>query len=301
VGQYVGVRDAVGEIADRLYLLPPERFVAERSAAVAQARAAGDTRAAAALTRLRRPTVAAWLVNLLALRRPELLTDLAELARSLRTAQRDLRGEQMRELSTQRRAVVSALVATARSLATEATPDLGGKLPLGEVETTLNAALADEELAEVVRSGRLVRAVAYEGFGEVPRPQLRLVAGETEAGETEAGEESDAAEGAGDTRPARPGRAALRAAVRRELAAAQEEAAAVEADLERAAAVQRDSEQALAEIDAALADLTARRATAVAELAGATTAHQSARRALVAARRRLGDAEAAAGGITDGD
>ena len=66
--------------------------------------------------------MAAWLVNLLALRRPELIDELVELATALRAAQRGLKGDELRELSTQRRQVVSALVAAARKLAVEEDP-----------------------------------------------------------------------------------------------------------------------------------------------------------------------------------
>ncbi|TDC59013.1 hypothetical protein E1258_19570, partial [Micromonospora sp. KC207] len=162
----------------RLYTEPPEKFVATRDAAVAEARRSGDPATAREIARLRRPTVAAWLVNLLALRRPELVADLTQLAEALRCAQRDLRGPRLRELSAQRRAAVAALVAEARRLAADAEGGPpAGKLPLGEVEATLNAALSDTEVAGQVRSGRLLRAASYAGFGEVPRPQLRLVTG----------------------------------------------------------------------------------------------------------------------------
>lgn len=167
------------DLVEELYRTPPDRFVAARDAAVAQARQAGDPRTAREIARLRRPTVAAWLVNLLALDRPELVADLVQLADALRTAQRELRGPRLRELSAQRRAVVGALVAEVRRLAAdvEGAPS-SGKLPLAEVEATLNAALSDVQVAEQVRSGRLLRATHYAGFGEVPRPQLRLVTGE---------------------------------------------------------------------------------------------------------------------------
>ncbi|MEV5821581.1 hypothetical protein AB0L22_20680 [Micromonospora haikouensis] len=166
------------DLLRRLYTEPPEGFVATRDAAVAEARRSGDPATAREIARLRRPTVAAWLVNLLALRRPELVADLTQLAEALRAAQRDLRGPRLRELSAQRRAAVAALVAEARRLAAdvEGGPPVG-KLPLGEVEATLNAALSDAGVAEQVRSGRLLRAASYAGFGEVPRPQLRLVTG----------------------------------------------------------------------------------------------------------------------------
>lgn len=168
--------DEADELVRRLYEAPPDGFVAARSAAIAAARRAGDRDAARRLGELRKPTVAAWLVNLLALRRPDLLDDLIELAGALRAAQRDLHGDQLRELSTRRRQAVSALVAEARRLAVEADPGVGaGKLPLADVETTLAAALSDVDVAGQVRSGRLVRAATYAGFGEVPRPRLRLV------------------------------------------------------------------------------------------------------------------------------
>ena len=174
------------ELVQQLYRTPPDRFVAARDAAVADGPPAGDPSAARQLARLRRPTVAAWLVNLLAIRRPELVADLVELADALRTAQRELRGPRLRELSAQRRAVVGALVAEVRKLAA-AEPDAppAGRLPLAEVEATLNAALSDAEVAEQVRAGRLLRAASYAGFGEVPRPQLRLVTGDDEEPEAE--------------------------------------------------------------------------------------------------------------------
>jgi hypothetical protein len=207
-------------VADQLYRSPPAGFVAARDKAVAAARAAGDTGRARELAALRRPTVAAWLVNLLALDRPEVLADLAGFAGELRAAQRTLRGDRLRELSGQRRAVIAALVAQARELAVAQAPELArGKLPLAEVETTLGAALAADEAATQVRSGRLVRMVAYAGFGEVPRPQLRLVTATGGAAATE-----EAAAPAADEAVVTPKRSAdARRALRRELATAQVE------------------------------------------------------------------------------
>ena len=52
-------------LAAELYLVPPARFVAARDALVRQAREAGHRELAGELSGLRRPTVSAWLVNLL--------------------------------------------------------------------------------------------------------------------------------------------------------------------------------------------------------------------------------------------
>jgi len=176
-------------LIQRLYQEPPDGFVAARTAAINEARQSGDRETAKRLAALKKPTVAAWVVNLLALRRPDLIEQLVDLSTALRDAQRGLDGDQLRELNAQRRQVVSALVGAARKLATEAlAAESGGraeaaKLPLGEVEATLTAALAEPAVAAQVRTGRLIRAATYAGFGEVPRPRLRLVSDNDEVEE----------------------------------------------------------------------------------------------------------------------
>ncbi|GAB3065489.1 hypothetical protein [Micromonospora schwarzwaldensis] len=322
--------DVPAEVVRQLYATPPDRFVAARDAAVAQARQAGDPRTAREIGRLRRPTVAAWLVNLLAIRRPELVADLARLADSLRAAQRDLRGGKLRELSAQRRAVVGALVAEVRKLAAaEPAAPPAGKLPLGEVEATLNAALSDIEVAEQVRAGRLLRASHYAGFGEVPRPQLRLVTGgEEETGVPQRAGRSGVPDGAGksgvpdgagksgvpdragksggpdgataradarrarDERAARAERAARRRAATRELAKARADLDRAEQELAGAGTAERDGVAALDRIETELAELERRRAVAEQELSRARLARRGAERTLTAARRRAGEVEA---------
>jgi hypothetical protein len=167
----------VAETVERLYTAPPEQFIASRSDAVAQARAAGDRALAARIGQLRKPSVAAWMVNLLAHRRPDLIDDLLALGTELRVAQRELRGAELRELSGRRRDSIAALAREARALALAAGRSAGEKLPLVDVEKTLAAALSDEAVAAEVRAGQLVRSLDYAGFGETPRPQLRLVQG----------------------------------------------------------------------------------------------------------------------------
>jgi len=279
LGQDEVVED-LERVADRLYALPPQRFVAERDAAVAAARASGDAAAAAALRKLRRPTVAAWLVNLLALRRPEALAELTGLADELRRAQEDLDGARLRELTGRRRGVVSALVGQARALAREVAPEVAGKLPLAEVESTLGAALVDRDAAAQVRSGRLVRAAAPAGFGELPRAKLRLVTSAPAGGETGA-----APAGAVEAAPSR-------AAVEQELEQARAALARARAGLEAAAEAEQAAQEELERIEAELAELTARRAEQAGLLAAKSAASLEARRAVTAARRRLGEVEA---------
>lgn len=152
-----------------LYAGPPEGFVAARDAAVTATRESGDRPLATAIGKLRKPTVGAWLVNLLAWHAADDLAALYAVGDDLRAAQRDLRGGDLRQLSARRRTTVDALVTRARALVA-ASDRPGGEagLPWDEVTATLNAVLSDSATAEAVRAGRLTRTTTYAGFGEFP-------------------------------------------------------------------------------------------------------------------------------------
>ena len=146
-----------------LYALPPEEFTTARDAAAKQAKAAGDPAAGKELKALRRPSAAAWLLNRLAAEQGALLEQLLALGPALAEAQAAGHADDLRALGRQRRQLVEAVAGTAVSAA--------GRPVAGpvrdEVVSTLEAALADPSSAEAVRSGRLVRALSYAGFGEV--------------------------------------------------------------------------------------------------------------------------------------
>jgi hypothetical protein len=303
------------DVIRALYEAPPEGFVAGRAAAIAEAKRVGDKETAKRLAALRKPTVAAWLVNLLALRRPELIDELVELSTALRSAQRSLQGEQLRELSTQRRQVVSALVNAAQKLAVEDDPGLRSvKLPMAEVEATLTAALAEPDIAEQVRSGRLVKAATYAGFGEVPRPRLRLVTADEPDEQEEDDEDEEAppnpfAVAAEPERAARPTaleerkrraaerarqeRAERRRELKRRLTTARAAEAKTRTRLERAEAAEQEAAHAVDEIEEQLAELERQRIVAQAEVSRRKLARRSAERDASAARREVGDVEAA--------
>ncbi|GAA3902816.1 hypothetical protein [Actinoplanes auranticolor] len=303
------------DVIRALYEAPPDGFVAGRAAAIAEAKRAGDKETAKRLAALRKPTVAAWLVNLLALRRPELIDELVELSTALRSAQRSLQGEQLRELSTQRRQVVSALVNAAQKLAVEDDPGLRSvKLPMAEVEATLTAALAEPDIAEQVRSGRLVKAATYAGFGEVPRPRLRLVTADEPDEQEEDDEDEEAppnpfavaAEPERSARPtaleerkrraaekARQERAERRRELKRRLTSARAAEAKTRTRLERAEAAEQEAAHAVDEIEEQLAELERQRIVAQAEVSRRKLARRSAERDASAARREVGDVEAA--------
>jgi hypothetical protein len=324
-GHHDGVADIPDEVIRDLYAGTPEQFVATRDAAVAAARAAGDKALAAAIGALRKPTLGAWLVNVLALRRPDDLAGLFALGDELRAAQRDLRGADLRQLSARRHAVVAGLVERARQLAAGARPGASdAALPWDEVTATLNAALSDAETAVLVRAGRLLRTTAYAGFGEAPTT-LWATPDEQETGPGTARPDR-AAKGGG--RAAEPGppahrkptpadqRAAPddRSARARERAHEQareqakeqareqaeerareraEERAAREADrrareeYDLAAAGEEDVRGQLDEVEQALTELRGRKVDLQAELGRRRSQRQAAQRAVTAATRRL--------------
>jgi DNA repair exonuclease SbcCD ATPase subunit len=156
--------DRVEAAADELYGVPPDDFVPVRDELVTEAKEAGDKEAAKAIGRFRRPTQAAWLANLLARERGDQLDALLDLAEELSSAQRTLDGAQLRHLSAQRSKLVGAMAREARRLAAA-----DGHRVTESVEKDLRgileAALADDDVADEVRSGRLTRTVSWSGFG----------------------------------------------------------------------------------------------------------------------------------------
>jgi hypothetical protein len=153
----------VDEIADELYGLVPREFTAARDEQVRAAREAGDRELASALSKLRRPGQAAWLVNLLSRHERERVEELLELAEAFRDAHQHSDAAKLRELSTRRQRLMSALVRDARRLATEAGANPSADA-VRDVETTLEAGLADPAVAERIREGRLTEPASYSGF-----------------------------------------------------------------------------------------------------------------------------------------
>ncbi|SDD15546.1 hypothetical protein [Auraticoccus monumenti] len=149
-----------------LFALEPGDFVAARDDLAARARTAGDRPLSARVKALRRPTVSAWVVNLLAREETDSVGDLVDLGEALRAAHQTLSADELRPLAAQRTAVVEALTRRAAALAAEHGHPTTEAVR-AEVAGTLQAALADPDVAEDVRAGRMTRAASYSGFGMV--------------------------------------------------------------------------------------------------------------------------------------
>ncbi|MEU2421035.1 hypothetical protein ABZ619_08325 [Streptomyces sp. NPDC007851] len=145
-------------VLDDLYTTPPSDFVARRGTLAAAAKADGRAEDARRIHAARRPTLAAWAANLLLRSQPEESRQFLELGQALREAYRTLDAAGLRDLTAQRRRVVSALSRQAAQLAREAGHRLTDPV-LQDLEATLRAVLADPGAADEWTGGRLVGAL----------------------------------------------------------------------------------------------------------------------------------------------
>src|SRR5260370_6569230 len=157
----------VDQVADELYAMRPDDFAAARDEQVRKARADGKSALARELAKLRKPTISAWLINLVWRDQREVMQQLFELADELLRAQASAAGPALRELTTKRRQIEAALLRRAAVLAREAGVDVSDSV-VREAQETLSAALAQPDVADEVRTGRLVKPATYSGFGLLP-------------------------------------------------------------------------------------------------------------------------------------
>lgn len=259
------------EVADELYAVPPDEFVAVRKQRQDEARAAGDRTLAREVGALPKPTTAAWVANLLAREQRAEIEGLVELGGLLREAQESLAGDQLRALDRQRSQLLTALTRQATALARERGVRVGGTVET-QVADTLRAAMADPEAGEALLSGRLTGAMSYSGLGTTgSRPALRLVPprpepprerdrqrGGTSAARRRRDEDARRAAEEEARRREEEARRAAEERRRRELAearAAAEEATALAAE---AVAAAEEERHRVDDLDARRADLQAR-------------------------------------------
>jgi hypothetical protein len=157
------VTDPLLEIADELYALPLAEFTPARDARAKELK--GDE-LGPRVKALKKPSTAAWVVNLLVRREADQVEQVLTVGDALRAAQASMSGEDLRALTKQRRQLTAAVTHQARRLA----GDEGVKVTQAvadQVEATLTAAMVQEECGQAVRSGLLVAALATTGVDEV--------------------------------------------------------------------------------------------------------------------------------------
>jgi hypothetical protein len=146
---------------DELYAAKPEDFTALRTKLAAAAKKRGDADAAKRIAAARKPTTAAWIVNLLVLNDKQVKGRLTDLGERLRAAHAGMDGDHIRELTGEQRRLVNELTRTAVEEAELTEPSAALR---DDVTGTLQAAVADPDVA--ARLGRLTKAERWSGFGE---------------------------------------------------------------------------------------------------------------------------------------
>lgn len=155
--------DELLSIADELYALALGDFTPARDAKVKELK---GTELAARVKAFKKPSLAAWVVNLLVRHETEQVEQVLSVGALLREAQASMSGDELRALTKQRRQLTAAVTTRARALSrehgqkvTEAVAD--------QVEATLTASMVDEGCGAAVRSGLLVAALSATGVDEV--------------------------------------------------------------------------------------------------------------------------------------
>ena len=151
------------EIADELYALSLPDFTPARDA---KAKELKGTDLAKEVKALKKPSMAAWVVNLLVRHEAEQVDQLLAVGTALRAAQESMSGDDLRQLTRQRRQVTAAVTTQARRLAREHGQKVTEAVA-AQVEATLTAAMVDEECGKAVRSGMLLTALESTGVDAV--------------------------------------------------------------------------------------------------------------------------------------
>lgn len=260
--------------ADELYGAPLAEFVTARTRLEKQARAAGDRQLAAEIRALRKASQAAWAVNQLVRRDPDLLDEVLRLGDDLRAAQDAGDSAGLRRLTTRRHELYTRLRTRAEEFVVADGRRLGAAAAQA-LEDSVGAALADPRAADVLRSGRLVADLESSGWGPVDLSGAQAVIDTGQASpDTAASGDADA-----PVRGSRDDTSEARAA----LALAHDAAAKAAVGLERAQEV----------LDASTAEqqrLATRKAALVDELRALEEGERRAAQDVVSARTTRDDA-----------
>jgi hypothetical protein len=153
-------------IARDLYGVAPGEFTAARNARAKRAKAEGDPELAKAVAALRKPNVAAWVVNMMVRQLPERIGELVALGDEIGDAQDAMDAATLRTLTKQRRMLTAAVAKEGAALAEE----MGQKVSavvIEQVQATLHAAMTSDVAGEAVRSGVLLGPIEATGLDVV--------------------------------------------------------------------------------------------------------------------------------------
>ncbi|MEV8250236.1 transposase [Microbacterium sp. NPDC076768] len=262
------------EIAVALYSAPLAEFVGSRKARASEV---DDAELDAQIRALRKPSIAAWVVNVFAQERASQLGEALRLARELREAQKDLDAAALAKLNRDRRALTTRLA----GVAAEVAASRGEKITPATreaVEQSISAAFYDPAAAAAVASGRLVRALDPS----VTATDIRdAVVGDLPELKDEPPQRPDELQ----ARRARREAERLLAETEKEHAAAQRDVEKKEAALERLRAKKEELSERAAELEAQLTKARAEADSVNEDLPAAEAERKEANKRVAAAAR----------------
>lgn len=282
-----------------LYAVPPEEFMAERKRLVAAEKADGDPAVAKEIGTLRKPSIAAWAVNLLAREAPDLVDGLADLGGRMRAAQGRLDTGTLTSLRPERDQLLEEVVRMTVQLVEDAGRTCSAAAQQ-EVRATAIAALADEQAMAAVASGQLARTLSYSGFGEVDLAEavvrttsgaiLSVVHGSGGSGRPARGDrhDHDRDDGADEADADQPDEERLEAA----LETAEKQLAAAEAEVTRARERAEETRERLGVVERQLTKAREADELALEAVTDAVRARKAAEAARHTAREALDRAQA---------
>lgn len=149
------------ESAEPLFEVAPEEFTAERDRIAKELKKQGDDGAAAAVKALKKPSITAYALNLVARRHSDLIDELLEADEKLRTAKS--RAE-MDAVKGERQKAISSITGKATSLLEEQERSVTAQVRERLTETLL-AVATDDATRELLKAGRLLKEAEGGGFG----------------------------------------------------------------------------------------------------------------------------------------
>jgi len=155
---------ALEKAEERLYGLPLDEFTAARDEEAKRLRAGGDSDAAAVVKKLRKPSVAAWAVNVAVRADPKAAKRVVQTGARLEAAQSQAisgGGGSLRDAAAAHGEAIDAMVAALET----ALGDDAKAAVVDRGRETMRAVAADAEVRDRFERGTLVREAEAVGFG----------------------------------------------------------------------------------------------------------------------------------------
>lgn len=147
--------------AEFLFELKPEEFTTERDRLAKELKKSGEDEEAAAVKALKRPTVTAYALNLVARRYGGLIENVLAAGERMRTA--TSRGK-MDEAKAERQKAIAEITSQAAGLMAEEDRPVTAQVR-EKITETLLAAATDDETRDSLKSGTLLKEAVPSGFG----------------------------------------------------------------------------------------------------------------------------------------